>query len=94
MAGSKLVLEGRISIKCFILGLSVVLIPIIKTLFGHIDLVFDYLTETRGKIAICIHIAVINGLLLIIYKGPLYKVRDTLQASSLHNSFVGKKNIY
>lgn len=74
MAGSKLVLEGRVSINAFLLGLSVVVIPLIRTWFGHLDWVFDYLTETPGKIAICIHIAVANGLLLIIYRGPLYKV--------------------
>uniref|UniRef100_A0A3Q3JTX9 Protein-S-isoprenylcysteine O-methyltransferase n=1 Tax=Monopterus albus TaxID=43700 RepID=A0A3Q3JTX9_MONAL len=74
MAGSKLVLEGSVSIKCFILGLSVVVIPLIRTWCGHFDWVFDYLTETPGKIAICINIAVVNGLLLIIYRGPLYKV--------------------
>lgn len=74
MAGSKLVLEGRISLNAFILGLSVIVIPLIKNLFGHHDWVFDYLTETPGKIAICIHTSVINGLLLIIYRGPLYKV--------------------
>uniref|UniRef100_A0A3Q3XDV3 Protein-S-isoprenylcysteine O-methyltransferase n=1 Tax=Mola mola TaxID=94237 RepID=A0A3Q3XDV3_MOLML len=64
MAANKLVLEGRVSINAFIVG----------AWFGHLDWVFDYLTETPGKIAICIHIAVTNGLLLIIYKGPLYKV--------------------
>lgn len=74
MAAGRLVLEGRISINAFILGLSVVVIPLIRFWFGHVDWVFDYLTETLGKIAICIHIAVINGLLLIIYRGPLYKV--------------------
>ncbi|XP_053173675.1 protein-S-isoprenylcysteine O-methyltransferase [Scomber japonicus] len=74
MAGSKLVLEGRVSIKSFILGLSVVIIPLVRTWFGHLDWVFDYLTETPGKIAISIYIAVINGLLLITYRGPLYKV--------------------
>ncbi|CAL8363817.1 unnamed protein product [Lota lota] len=74
MAGRKLVLEGEISIKSFILGLSVLIIPLIRTSFGHIDWVFDYLTGTPGKILIAIYIAVINGLLLIVYKGPLYKV--------------------
>lgn len=74
MAGSKLALEGRVSVNAFILGLSVIVIPLIRTWFGHFDWVFDYLTETIGKIAICIHIAVINGLLLITYRGPLYKV--------------------
>ncbi|PWA24240.1 hypothetical protein CCH79_00017905 [Gambusia affinis] len=74
MAGSKLVLEGRVSIKSFLLGLSVVLIPLIRTWFGHLDWVFDYLTETPGKIAICVHVAAINGLLLVIYRGPVYKV--------------------
>lgn len=74
MAASKLVLEGRVSISAFIAGLSVIIIPLIRTWFGHVDWVFDYLTEMRGKIAICIQIAVVNGLLLVIYRGPLYKV--------------------
>ncbi|KAG7520351.1 protein-S-isoprenylcysteine O-methyltransferase [Solea senegalensis] len=74
MAGTKLLLEGRVSVKCFLLGLSVVLIPLIRTSFGHLDWVFDYLTETPGKIAICMHIAVVNGLLLITYRAPLYKI--------------------
>lgn len=74
MAGSKLVLEAEISIKCFILGLSVLIIPSIRKAFGHVDLVFDYLTGTPGKIVISLYIAVINGLLLTVYKGPLYKV--------------------
>ncbi|KAM9856101.1 protein-S-isoprenylcysteine O-methyltransferase [Aulostomus maculatus] len=74
MAGSKLVLEGRVSIRSFVLGLSVVLIPVIRTCFGHLDWVFDYLTETPGKVAICLHVAVVNGLLFVIYRGPLYKV--------------------
>lgn len=73
MAG-KLVLEGRVSINSFLLGLSVLAVPFIRTWFGHLDWVYDYLTETPGKIAICLHTAVINGLLLIIYRGPLYKV--------------------
>ncbi|RVE71230.1 hypothetical protein OJAV_G00072680 [Oryzias javanicus] len=74
MAGSKLVLEGRVSVKSFLLGLSVLVVPLIRTSLGHLDWVFDYLTETSGKVVICVHIAVINGLLLLIYRGPLYKV--------------------
>ncbi|XP_029975704.1 protein-S-isoprenylcysteine O-methyltransferase [Salarias fasciatus] len=74
MAGCKLVLEGRVSIKSFVLGLSVLLIPLVRTCYGRADWVFDYLTETPGKIAICVHIALINGLLLILYRGPVYKV--------------------
>ncbi|XP_054654366.1 protein-S-isoprenylcysteine O-methyltransferase [Dunckerocampus dactyliophorus] len=74
MAGSKLVLEGRVSVRSFLLGLSVVIIPLIRSFYGHLDWVFDYLTETRGKIAICLHIAIVNGLLLVICRGPLYKV--------------------
>lgn len=87
MAGSKLVLEGRVSIKSFLLGLSVVLIPLIRTWFGHLDWVFDYLTETPGKIAICVHVAAINGLLLVIYRGPVYKVStyDALHPVNLTN---------
>lgn len=74
MAGSKLVLEGRVSVKAFVLGLGVVLIPLLRTWFGHLDWVFDYLTETPGKIAVCVYVAAVNGLLLVIYRGPLYKV--------------------
>lgn len=78
MAGSKLVLEGRVSVKSFLLGLSVLVIPLIRTSFGHLDWVFDYLTETSGKIVICVHIAATNGLLLLIYRGPLYKVSSAV----------------
>ncbi|XP_031649891.1 protein-S-isoprenylcysteine O-methyltransferase isoform X2 [Oncorhynchus kisutch] len=74
MAGNKLALEGKISIISFLLGLGVVIIPLIRTFAGHLDWVFDYLTGVRGKIAIAVYIAVLNGFLLIIYKGPLYKV--------------------
>ncbi|XP_061829306.1 protein-S-isoprenylcysteine O-methyltransferase [Nerophis lumbriciformis] len=74
MAASKLVLEGRVSVKSFLLGLSVVIIPLIRTCYGHLDWVFDYLTETPGKIAISLHVAIVNGVLLVLYRGPLYKV--------------------
>ena len=77
MAGSKLSLEGSVSVRCFLLGLSVVIIPLIRTWFGHLDWVFDHLTETPGKIAICVHVAVMNGLLLVLYRGPLYKVNSS-----------------
>lgn len=75
MAGSKLVLEGRISIISFISGLGVIIIPLLVKFGAHIDWIFDYLTDVNGKIAIAAYITVINGFLLIIYKGPLYKVR-------------------
>ncbi|XDV45921.1 hypothetical protein PO909_013925 [Leuciscus waleckii] len=74
MAGSKLVLEGRISIISFISGLAVIIIPLLVKFGSHIDWIFDYLTDVNGKIAIAAYITVINGFLLIIYKGPLYKV--------------------
>ncbi len=82
MAACKLVLEGRVSINSFVFGLSVIIVPLIRVCFGHLDWVFDYLTETPGKIAICVHIAVVNGLLLIIYRGPLYKVSVDVQLSA------------
>lgn len=75
MAGSKLVLEGRISITSFLLGLGVLIIPLLVTFGSHVDWIFDYLTDVNGRIAIALYITVINGFLLIIYKGPLYKVR-------------------
>ncbi|KAI5612300.1 protein-S-isoprenylcysteine O-methyltransferase [Silurus asotus] len=74
MAGSKLVLEGRISITSFLLGHGVIIIPLLVKFGSHIDWVFDYLTGVNGKIAIAVYITVINGFLLILYKGPLYKV--------------------
>ncbi|KAJ8387200.1 hypothetical protein AAFF_G00159190 [Aldrovandia affinis] len=73
MAGSKLVLEGRVSITSFILGLGFVIIPFVVSVGSHIDLVFDYLNGIRGKIAIAIYLAVANGFLLLMYKGPLYQ---------------------
>ena len=87
MAGRKLVLEGEISIKSFILGLSVLIIPLIRTSFGHIDWVFDYLTGTPGKIVIAVYIAVINGLLLVVYKGPLYKVESEPPPCTICNAY-------
>lgn len=74
MAASKLVLEGRVSINAFVAGLSVILIPLIRTWFGHVDWVFDYLTDTPGKAAMCLQVAAVNGLLLLLYRGPVYKV--------------------
>lgn len=74
MAASKLGLEGRVSIGAFLAGLSVIIIPLIRTWFGHIDWVFDHLTEMPGKVAICMQVAVVNGLLLLLYRGPVYKV--------------------
>lgn len=74
MAASKLVLEGRVSIIAFLAGLSVIIIPLIRTWFGHVDWVFDHLTETPGKVAICLQVLLVNGLLLLLYRGPVYKV--------------------
>ncbi|XP_017565373.1 protein-S-isoprenylcysteine O-methyltransferase [Pygocentrus nattereri] len=74
MAGSKLVLEGRISIISFLSGLGVIIIPLLVKFGSHIDWIFDYLTDVNGKIAIAVYLTVINGILLLIYKGPLYRV--------------------
>ncbi|CAF92713.1 unnamed protein product [Tetraodon nigroviridis] len=59
MAG-KLVLEGRVSLNAFLLGLSVLAVPLIRTCFGHLDWVYDYLTETPGKAAVCAHTQMVN----------------------------------
>ncbi|XP_028849642.1 protein-S-isoprenylcysteine O-methyltransferase [Denticeps clupeoides] len=74
MAGSKLVLEGRVSIFSFLCGLGVIIIPFVAAAAGHVDWIFDYLTGVNGKVAVILHLTVINGFLLLIYKGPLYKV--------------------
>uniref|UniRef100_H3C7W8 Isoprenylcysteine carboxyl methyltransferase n=1 Tax=Tetraodon nigroviridis TaxID=99883 RepID=H3C7W8_TETNG len=74
-AVSKLVSPGRrVSLNAFLLGLSVLAVPLIRTCFGHLDWVYDYLTETPGKAAVCAHTAIYNGLLLLLYRGPLYQV--------------------
>lgn len=75
MAGKKLELEGKICIICFFCGLGVLFVPLIASVASNIDWVFDYLTGFNGKIASLVYITVINGFLLLIYKGPLYKVR-------------------
>ncbi|MBN3323304.1 ICMT methyltransferase, partial [Atractosteus spatula] len=74
MAGSKFVLEGRVSLISFVLGLCVVLIPLFAEAGAHVEWAQDVLNGLNGKIAIVVYIAVVNGLLLILYKGPLYKV--------------------
>ncbi|XP_012676322.1 protein-S-isoprenylcysteine O-methyltransferase [Clupea harengus] len=74
MAGKKLELEGKICIICFFCGLGVLFVPLIASVASNIDWVFDYLTGFNGKIASLVYITVINGFLLLIYKGPLYKV--------------------
>lgn len=52
-----------------------ILIPLLVKFGSHVDWIFDYLTGVNGKIAIALYITVLNGFLLIFYKGPLYKVR-------------------
>ncbi|KAG7478420.1 hypothetical protein MATL_G00080700 [Megalops atlanticus] len=74
MAGSKLALEGRVSIISFILGLCVILIPDLSSLGSHAPRIFDYVPEIRDKIAIAVYLVVINLFLLAVYKGPMYKV--------------------
>ncbi|XP_036388203.1 protein-S-isoprenylcysteine O-methyltransferase-like [Megalops cyprinoides] len=74
MAGSKLALEGRVSIISFILGLCVILIPHLSSLGSHAPGIFDYVPEIRDKIAIAVYLVVINLFLLAVYKGPMYKV--------------------
>ncbi|CAF87737.1 unnamed protein product, partial [Tetraodon nigroviridis] len=64
----------RVSLNAFLLGLSVLAVPLIRTCFGHLDWVYDYLTETPGKAAVCAHTAIYNGLLLLLYRGPLYQL--------------------
>ncbi|XP_068608595.1 protein-S-isoprenylcysteine O-methyltransferase [Brachionichthys hirsutus] len=71
MAGSRLVLEARASIAALLLGLSVVVVPLLGAASGRRDGLFDSLS---GKAAVCLHAAVVNGLLLVLYRGPLYKV--------------------
>lgn len=75
-----MVLEGKTSIISFFCGLGVLLIPFLTTVAPHIEWVLEYLTGSNGKIASVVYLTVINGFLLLIYKGPLYKVRDGLLA--------------
>ncbi|XP_028663250.1 protein-S-isoprenylcysteine O-methyltransferase [Erpetoichthys calabaricus] len=74
MAGSKLVLEGRVSACCFLLGISVVGIPLLSALSFRFHWAEDVLGGLQSKAAIAAYIALCNGLLLLLYKGALYQV--------------------
>ncbi|XP_062889346.1 protein-S-isoprenylcysteine O-methyltransferase [Mobula hypostoma] len=64
MAGGRLVAEGRLSAGCFALGVSVVLVPgLIRT-----QSVFT------NRALLAIHLAVINVLLLLLYRGLHYQI--------------------
>ncbi|KAK1159614.1 protein-S-isoprenylcysteine O-methyltransferase-like [Acipenser oxyrinchus oxyrinchus] len=74
MAGTKFVLEGRASVCSFVLGLGAVCIPLLSAAGSDIAWVQTLLSGIRTKIAIAVYVASVNGLLLVLYKGPVYQV--------------------
>ncbi|MGH0118299.1 UNVERIFIED_CONTAM: hypothetical protein FKN15_049320 [Acipenser sinensis] len=73
MAGIKFVPEGRASVFSFVLGLGVVCIPLLSAAGSDIAWVQTLLLGIRTKIAIAVYVASVNGLLLVLYKGPVYQ---------------------
>ncbi|XP_048879979.1 protein-S-isoprenylcysteine O-methyltransferase-like [Brienomyrus brachyistius] len=65
MAGGELVLEGRVSVTGFVLGLAVVFIPVLTS----VDV-----TGTGGKGILAIYLGVVNATLLVLYNGHIHKV--------------------
>ncbi|KPP73382.1 protein-S-isoprenylcysteine O-methyltransferase-like [Scleropages formosus] len=74
MAVVRLVLEGRVSVISFVLGLLVVFIPLLISLVSHINWSFDGFAGIRAKVAVAVYLAVVNVLLLFLYTGAVYKV--------------------
>ncbi|RXM90502.1 Protein-S-isoprenylcysteine O-methyltransferase [Acipenser ruthenus] len=74
MAGIKFVPEGRASVYSFVLGLGAVCIPLLSAAGSDIAWVQTLLPGIRTKLAIAVYVASVNGLLLVLYKGPVYQV--------------------
>ncbi|KAE8593224.1 hypothetical protein XENTR_v10019036 [Xenopus tropicalis] len=83
MAGARLILEGRVSIVSFILGASVIFLPLLTSRFTEPEQTL--LAAAPGRIALVIFIAVLNGLLLVLYRAQLYQV--AIRASFLGFAF-------
>ncbi|XP_068096624.1 protein-S-isoprenylcysteine O-methyltransferase [Hyperolius riggenbachi] len=72
MAEERLVEEGRVSVVSFLLGLSVIFLPLLNarfTEFGH-----SILGSTEGRIVLAVYVALLYGILLLLYRGQLYQV--------------------
>ncbi|MGH0185660.1 UNVERIFIED_CONTAM: hypothetical protein FKN15_018432 [Acipenser sinensis] len=74
MAGVKFVPEGRASVFSFVLGLGAICIPLLSAAGSDIAWVQTLLLGIRTKIAIAVYVTSVNGLLLVLYKGPVYQV--------------------
>ncbi|KAL4622524.1 protein-S-isoprenylcysteine O-methyltransferase-like [Arapaima gigas] len=74
MAVGRLVLEGRVSVVGFNLGLLVVFTPVLTSVASHMNWAFDGFAGIRGKVAVAVYLAVVNGMLLCLYKGAVYQV--------------------
>uniref|UniRef100_A0A8C5WHA2 Protein-S-isoprenylcysteine O-methyltransferase n=1 Tax=Leptobrachium leishanense TaxID=445787 RepID=A0A8C5WHA2_9ANUR len=72
MAGGSLVREGKVSLFSFLLGLSVICLPVLTSRFTEPDQVL--LATTPGRMALVVFVAALNGLLLLLYRGLLYQV--------------------
>ncbi|XP_053546370.1 protein-S-isoprenylcysteine O-methyltransferase [Bombina bombina] len=72
MAGQKLVQEGRSSVVSFLLGASVLFLPLLTSRVTEPGQTL--MAAERGRIALVIFIAVINACLLLLYRDHLYQV--------------------
>ncbi|KAG8434240.1 hypothetical protein GDO86_012567 [Hymenochirus boettgeri] len=83
MAGVRLLLEGRVSIVSFTLGLSVVSLPALSSRFTEPEQTL--LSDAPGRIALIVFIATLNGLLLLLYRAQHYQI--AIRASFLGFAF-------
>lgn len=88
MAGIKFVPEGRASVYSFVLGLGAVCIPLLSAAGSDIAWVQTLLPGIRTKIAIAVYVASVNGLLLVLYKGPVYQVTPQILTPNTNTSFM------
>ncbi|KAM4702736.1 protein-S-isoprenylcysteine O-methyltransferase [Rhinophrynus dorsalis] len=72
MAGVRLVREGRVSLVSFLLGASVICLPLITSWVTEPGQTL--LAATPGRVALVVFIAAVNGLLLLLYRAQLYQI--------------------
>ncbi|KAM9299134.1 protein-S-isoprenylcysteine O-methyltransferase [Gastrophryne carolinensis] len=72
MAGTRLVVEGRASVVSFLLGLSVIFLPLLSARYTEAG--GSLLGSTEGRIALAVYVALLNGVLLLLYRAHVYQV--------------------
>ncbi|KAG9482001.1 hypothetical protein GDO78_010954 [Eleutherodactylus coqui] len=72
MAGVGLVVEGRVSVFSFVLGVSVISLPFITSRYTEPGQTL--LGSSPGRITLLVFVALMNGVLLLLYRAPFYQV--------------------